>query len=644
VNQLANSPTGQPAISPVIRFLILLLLIASAPLAAQVRYRAITIPTRDAKALAADLYSTDTTVARPTILVNTPYNKNLYRLGVNIPAEAGGRSFPWDTAHYNVVVADWRGYYGSRDAAVAGYDRGLDGYDAVEWIATQRWSNGRVGTWGPSALGLIQFQTAAHYPPHLVCAVPLVKDFKTKYTDYYYGGEYRREHVSTLASIGFVNPATILSRPTYDIVWTTVERNTDIADRIAVPMFLIGGWFDHYPDDVIRAFEDLRTTSDETVRAQHRLLMGPWLHSEVGALEQGALSYPNASRAPDSLTLAFFDHHLRGLDNGFDAQPIVQYYQMGDEEWRTASSWSAVTSTSDTLALCLGNDFELRREPAGSEFVHAFSSDPRSPSPTVGGSRFPQPGSGIALGPQDQRDAVESRSDVLMFETPVLTEDLAMTGAASVELFVRTSTPDADVAIRLTDVHPDGRSMLVTQGIQRLRFRNGLRPQDTAVMPPGSIERVRVQLPVSAMTWRAGHRLRIIVSGSNYPHFERNLNVGGPLYGAGDTVVATIELHGDRERQSRVLLPVPMSTSGAREEIETAVVMVGGALRYSLAKPARVAITVHDMLGREVARLVDGVRDAGEHEVGLDGETIARGSYVVRMTIDGRVTSMLYTR
>ena len=174
--------------------------IASATRAeAQLRYTPIAIPTRDGKTLAADLYTSDTTVKRPTILIQTPYNKLYYRLATVIPPEAGGSLFPLDTLHYNYVTVDWRGFYGSKSAAVPNYDRGLDGYDAVEWIASQPWSDGKVGTWGASALGQIQFLTAKHRPPHLVCSVPLVKDFKTKYTDFYYGGVYRKETAASAA-------------------------------------------------------------------------------------------------------------------------------------------------------------------------------------------------------------------------------------------------------------------------------------------------------------------------------------------------------------------------------------------------------------------------------------------------------------
>lgn len=246
------------------------------------KFYPIDIPVRDGKTLAADLYSIDTTMTKPVILIQTPYNKNYYRLAVYIPPQAGGAAFPYDSVSYNYVILDWRGFYGSKNADVPNYDRGLDGYDAIEWIANQKWCNGKIGTWGPSALGVIQYQSAKHHPPHLVCSVPLVKDFKTKYSDYYYGGDFRKEHVESLMKLGFFASTDIITNhPDEDLTWSFIEKNSDYPDSISVPMLLISGWFDHFPDDVIRSFDDLRKRSDTKVRLQHKLMIGPWLHTAI---------------------------------------------------------------------------------------------------------------------------------------------------------------------------------------------------------------------------------------------------------------------------------------------------------------------------------------------------------------------------
>lgn len=616
---------------------------------AQERYKPISIPTRDGKTLAADLYSTDTSAKRATILVQTPYNKNFYRLAVNIPDQAGASMFPWDSAHYNYVVLDWRGFSGSRDAAVTGYDRGLDGYDAVEWIATQSWSDGKIGLWGTSALGLIQFQTARHHPPHLVCAVPLAKDFKTKYTDFYYGGEYRKEHVESLESLGLGSTALILARPTYDNTWKIVERGSDYADEIEIPMLLISGWYDHFPDDIIRAFDDLRKSSAASVRDKHRLIMGPWIHEGMGEEKQGALSYPNASSVPDNSSLMFYDHYLRGIDNGFENRPPMQYYDMGTDVWRATFDWNNPANRADTLVLHLNEGGALSRAVAADAAIPMMY-DPRDPSPTVGGARLVPFGQSVAVGPQDQR-SVEERGDALIFETEELADDLGMNGAPEIELFVSSNREDTDIAVRLCDVYPDGRSMLVTQGIQRMRFRDGLGPDDTSAMRSGVVYRVRVPMQNLAMTWRAGHRLRLIITGSNFPQFERNLNTGGSLYGGRDTLVAFDTIR-TGAYSSRISLPLLEAIGGAVEARESSsdVVVAPNPMRddvlvrITIHAPQLISASLTDMLGRTVWKFEGGRYDAGTHTLSLDAASLASGAYVCRVVAGNVVRSVTVMR
>jgi len=604
-------------------------------------YLPIQVPTRDGKVLSADLYTTDTTLPRPVILIQTPYNKNFYRLSVNIPPEAGGSPFPFDS-NYNYVTLDWRGFYGSKDAAVSGYDRGLDGYDAVEWIASQTWCDGKVGTWGPSALGTIQFQTAEHHPPHLVCSVPLVKDFKGKYTDYYYGGVYRKEHTESLQTLGFVSTALILAHPTNDIYFRLFEASTDAADSIAVPMLLISGWFDHYPDDVIRAYGDLRAKSDPAVRGQHRLMMGPWLHSGVDKSQQGALEYPDVEGAASAAALQFFDYYLRGIANGYDSEPNVRYYQMGSNVWRSADGWETIPTTQ--VQLSLAADGTLTEGFPSGGGIDQFQSDPRNPVPAIGGSRFVIPiiGGDVPVGPQDQRQEVESRSDVLLYTTDELTEDLAIDGPVTVDLYVSSDRTDTDIDVRLCDVYPDGRSMLITHGIRRLRFRDGYTPQDTMIGTPGQIYPLRVELQNLAMTWVKGHRLRIIVSSSAYPHFDLNLNNGGEMYVAGDTLVATNTIYHSAQFPSAINLPVVAGTSGFARDAAMSFHTVAPnpfdrstSFRFRLDGRERVTLAIFDLLGKEVARPFDGELDPGDHSIPFSADGLSDGTYLYRLTVSG---------
>lgn len=611
-----------------------------------VPYFPMSVTARDGKSLAVDVYATDTVVAKPVILIQTPYNKNFYRLSVNIPEVAGGAPFPYDSANYNYVVADWRGFYGSKDASVNGYDRGLDGYDIVEWIARQRWCNGKVGTWGPSALGAIQFMTARHRPPHLVCAVPLVKDFKTKYTDSYYGGVFRKEHVESLEALGLSQTQLVLSHPTNDLTWQVVERNSDYPDSFNVPMLFIGGWFDHYPDDILRAFDDVQRRSAPEVRGRHKLVIGPWMHGGVGKSEQGVLTFAGVEGYSDSIALRFFDHYLRSQANGYPSDAAVRYYQMGNNEWRTASSWYDVARAGDTMSLFLRPGRELGTIPTAS--VDSFMFDPRNPSPTYGGSRLAPFNASAVDGPQDIRDSVESRADALVYSTPPLERDLVVAGGIHVELQVESNRADTDFGVRLCDVYPDGRSVLLTQGIRRARFRNGLRPQDTAPMTPGSVQRVTVELQNIAMTFKAGHRLRIVITGSNYPVYDLNPNTGGPLYKAGDTLVATNVIHQGGARASRVIMPVVGSIGAVGSEeraMGCAIVNVApmpasgpAAISYRLQVAGHVTLSLYDLAGNEVARPVDGFRESGTHVATWEpAQALASGVYIWRLVAGGSV-------
>lgn len=631
-------------------FLPITLLLLTAHLAAQGnRYIPITIPTRDGKSLAADLYASDTTRRKPTILVQTPYNKNFYRLAINIPPEAGGSPFPYDSAHYNYVVLDWRGFFGSKDAGAGAptYDRGLDGYDAVEWIAAQSWSDGKVGTWGPSALGQIQFLTARRHPPHLVCCVPLVKDFKTKYSDYYYGGVFRKEHVESLQSLGFLSTSIILAHQAYNLTWMSVERNNDYVDSLDLPMLLITGWYDHYPDDIIRAWYDLRERSAPAVRSAHKLMVGPWIHGAIGKAKQGLLSYPNAAGASDSAALRFFDYYLRGIDNGYPSDPPIRYYQMGSDEWRSTSDWHGVVRSADTLSLYLAPGLQLLRTKPSTPGVDTIIFDPRDPSPTHGGSRLAPFGEPVTEGPQDLRDVVEDRGDVLLFSTPPLEEDLEVTGGVTVELTISSNRLDTDFGVRLCDVYPDGRSIILTQGIKRARFRDGLRPQDTSLLTPGTPARVTVELQNIAMTFLKGHRLRIDITSSNYPQYELNLNNGGAMYTAGDTLVATNLVHHGGAAISRVAMPVAKIGSVQRgDRIGDAIMMEeitpnpssgAASIAFSLPSTMHATVKIYDLLGREVGTLFDGIAQRGRQVVSVDAGSLPAGSYVVSLQAGGIV-------
>jgi len=537
-------------------------------------YTAITIPMRDTNVLAADLwYLPPAPTAKPVILIQTPYNRKFYRLG-SAPDYSGGPMFPTST-NYNYVIVDWRGFYGSAGAAAPGYNRGLDGYDSVEWIAAQPWSNGRIGTWGSSALGLIQYQTAFQHPPHLTCCNIQVMFFQTRYDSYYYGGDFRLEQVQAMAELGFINTNNLLAHPGYDNYWRAAEALTDTPQQMAVPNLLVGGWFDHTPDSVLRAYAELQTNCAPAARGKQWLIYGPWTHGGTGDAEQGILTFDNTTNL-FALELSYWDYQLRDqTNNAWAGQPFVQFYQPGDNvwvdhrSWTGTDSWAGVPRAAQSLYLRAGGQLTAAPPGAG-ESPDSYDYDPNDPTPSFGGARFTPDEPTTPDGPQDESTNIESRADVLVFSTDVLTNDLRLNATnLLVTLHAASDRTDTDFAVRLADVYPDGRSIILVQGIRRARFRNSLSAEE--LLTPGVVYQIPVQIQNLAWTFRAGHRLRLVVSSADYPMYDRNLNDGGPMYTNGTPLVAHNSIYHDATHPSRLdfqTLPADLDGDGMTDTWE----------------------------------------------------------------------------
>lgn len=507
------------------------------------------IPMADGKKLAVDIYRPASCTQCPTILIQTPYNRIFYRWSLPL-----GIGTDLDSSAYNFAIADWRGFYGSAAAFVANPDRGQDGYDAVEWIAAQAWSDGKIGTWGPSALGKIQYQTAQKQPPHLVCGVPLVAASQFSYESYYPGGVYRTEYIEQLDALGYGLSTILKANQFYNLTWQYLENQAYYPSDIAVPMLMIGGWYDHAPVLMLDLFAGLQNNSPLTVRNQHKIWIGPWVHGGNGAANpgtatQGELSYPNAAGVSDSVALAFLDYHLLNKTNNWNTTAPVTYYQMGQNQWEILNSWPPTNLIDQTWYLHNGNLLDTAQSLSGNA---SFVYDPADPSPTHGGTTLR---ADQMQGPYDQRDSVEARSDHSIFSTSILPNDLILKGKIKIHLFVSSDRLDTDIAVRLTDVYPDGRSILLTDDIQRMRFRNGYTTSDTASMAVGAVYPITIELADLAHTFLAGHQIRLILTGANYPKYDNNLNNGGTMLVAGDTLVATNTIHHSTSYPSRIVLP-----------------------------------------------------------------------------------------
>jgi predicted acyl esterase len=513
---------------------------------------AVAIPMRDGASLAADMYLPAAPGRYPAILIQTPYNRVLVRSWFR---SVGGHGIV-DRTRYAYVILDWRGFYGSKPAAqgVRVPDYGRDGYDAVEWIAAQEWSDGKVGTWGPSALGKVQFMTAKERPPHLVCCVPVVAAEGNAYEDFFENGTFREAHGKSLVRLGYTGFGVLDRVQDSTQVWRLLRGRSDRVASVDVPMFVITGWYDHGTERQIGTFRALLQSAGPVTQQNTRLIVGPWEHVGVGKAEQGALRYDEAAGESERRALQFFDYWLRGQKgDGWDATPLYTWWQMNESDWKTVEEATGPATVERTLYL--HEDGRLADDPpAANDGQRTFTSDPKSPVPTIGGANLGRlGGEGVLTGPQDQTP-LEQRNDVLVYTTEPSTEPLRIFGSVRLTFSFSLDRPDASFAVRLCDVWPDGRSMLLCDGMTRAKYREG--PDHAATVTPGEVYTASMSLPPTAITIADGHRLRVSIAGSNYPRFELNPNTGADRYSAEAAVPVQCTLYHDAARAAKLTAPV----------------------------------------------------------------------------------------
>lgn len=511
---------------------IALLLLACVPLAAE-DWKAdrtdVSIPMRDGKALAADVWLPKAEGKYPAVLIQTPYNKK--NMGAPISGEvkdAGevGRGAVSDTLglldreHYAYVVVDWRGFYDSKDA-MEGLDRkawrrGLDGFDTVEWIAAQPWSDGQVGTWGGSALGKQQLDTAAEQPPHLVCCVPLIAAMGQRYEFYYEAGCYLEAHVKTLDVLGYGVSKMVLGNPRPGtMIWKATEKLTYHPEKIQVPCLMISGWWDHYPDFVIATFEDIVASGGPKAKEGSRLLLGPWDHTGVGLAKQGDRDFKGAELESARSAKAYLDFWMLGKkDNGWDKTPRVRWWRLNQEGWAGGESWSALTRK--TASLWLGCDGKITAQCPNESASRAYVCDPKDPTPTLGGANLPP----VPHGPHLEND-LDARKDLLVYSTGKLASSLALNGKAGLSLEVEVDRPCCDFMARLCDVDPEGHVYLIADAARRLWD-----------VKAGERRKVTLSFPTTAVSWPVGWELRVYLSSTNWPRYERNPHTGADHWDA----------------------------------------------------------------------------------------------------------------
>jgi putative CocE/NonD family hydrolase len=549
---------------------------------------------RDGTVLVADVYRPSTPDTHPAILIRTPYGK---------------RSFPtlgplsaFDVlatvrAGYVVVIQDVRGSVGSEGELRFFSQEPQDGADTIAWVAAQPWCDGAVGLSGPSYLGAAQLLAAITSPPSVRAIAPTLTP-----SEYYEGWT----HMGGAFQLGFVLRwsldtayATVASRPNqgeqerrkleraianvWELMWTLPLRDlvsvspwlsqlgewlehpdrdefwraTAINERypdILVPALHIAGWHDIFLKGSLQNFVGLRAAAGtEPARANQRLIVSPWGHAApneyLGDVWFGRDAHPGIAGL-DREQVAFFNAFLKGGAPP-DRAP-VRIFVMGANRWRDEHEWPLQRAVPTRFYLRDGGRLTTQEPDADTSVEFAY--DPRDPVPTVGGNTL-LPGSGFFLGPRDRR-GVQTRADVVIYTTDVLQEDLEVTGPLLATLHVATSALDTDFTVALVDVYPDGRAIGIADGILRLRYRDGF--DQARLAEPGHIYRIEVDLIATSNVFLSGHRVRVEVSSSNFPRFDRNPNNGGVVADAteADLTIANQRIFHDPVHSSYITLPV----------------------------------------------------------------------------------------
>jgi uncharacterized protein len=544
---------------------------------------------RDGIVLRADIYRPNANGKFPVLLVRTPYDKTQE---TNFGVRGAARG-------YVVVAQDVRGRFTSEGDWYPFKYESQDGYDTVEWAAALPYSNGKVGMYGGSYVGATQYLAAIASPPHLAGIFPDVtaSNYHDGWT--YQGGAFEQwfneswttglamntmrrrveaagdaldgakalplDSYPVLEAVSETGLATYftdwLLHPSYDDYWKQWSIEAHYA-AIHVPVFSAGAWYDIFLRGTLRNYTQLKTLAG-TDAARHGQRLIVYVGGHAGGSENrkvGALDF--GERLPfdlDELIFDWYDWLLRGESNRLASEKPVKIFVMGRNQWREEDDWPLARAKETRYYLHsagsangLNGDGSLSTSAPGEEKSDEYVYDPDDAVPTLGGplccGALP-----TGIGPEDQRPA-EARRDVLVYSTSAFAKDTEVTGPVSLDLYVRTSAVDTDFTGKLVDVWPDGFAQNLSEGILRLRYRDSEEKPELA--SPGQTYHIRLDLVATSNVFLAGHKLRLEVSSSNFPRFDRNLNTGEvQARGARMRRATNIVLH-DRAHPSALILPL----------------------------------------------------------------------------------------
>lgn len=500
---------------------------------------------RDGTLVATDVVRIDDHRQRPALLLRTPYSRASARRGDDLVELA--------RHGWAVVVQDTRGRYDSEGTFNPFQQEGTDGADAIAWVAAQPWCDGHVIGYGRSYLGLAHWRAAATHPPALRAIAPILTSPAVRTSWIYEGGALQLGFLipwaAQMAVSASETPPHVVNEltelmgdwsaaysiplaehplrrwfppfdrwlnPSDEPYWRSLEGYGD-RRRIDIPTFQIAGWYDLFCEGALASHGGMATHGPtERTRSRQRLIIGPWIHS--GLYERSTAHFDFGPRA-DGLAIGIRDEMLGWLRNAADGEPVdggIDAYVLGRDEWLQLPEWPPVAEqkplflSSEDGAQSRHGDGRLVAAPQASG-TDTYRYDPYDPVPTWGGRTVSRvlP----AAGPVDQRP-VEERYDVLVYTSEPLESDLTILGQVDAKIVFATDGRSADVAVKLVDVWPDGRAYNIVDSVRRAPFE------------PGRPKEIEVNVGSTAACFRAGHRIRVEVSSSNFPRFDRNPSSG----------------------------------------------------------------------------------------------------------------------
>jgi len=542
---------------------------------------------RDGVVLRADIYRPKAEGRFPVLLTRTPYDKREEAQFANLAAARG----------YVVIAQDVRGRYASEGEWYPFKHESQDGYDTVEWAAALPYSNGKVGMYGGSYVGATQMLAAIASPPHLAGIQPVVtaSNYHENWT--YQGGAFEQWFDQSWTTILAENtldrrvarnssaprwkmklPLTEyplldlgtaqgladyylewLAHPNYDDYWKQWSIEENFA-RIQVPALHVAAWYDIFQDGTLRNYLGIKAHGgSEAARNGQRLMVVVGGHAGAGPVI-GDVDFGKESAFDDYDTvLRWYDFLLKGIDNGIGSEKPVKLFVMGKNTWREESAWPLERAQEVRYYLhaakranSLSGDGALSTALPAEEPADKYVYDPADPVPTRGGPLCCD-AAGEPPGAFDQRPA-ENREDVLVYTTPAFEQDTEVTGPMRLELYASSSAVDTDFTGKLVDVSPDGYARNLTEGILRARYRGSREKPE--LMNPGQVYKLTISLWSTSNVFLAGHRLRLEVSSSNFPRFDRNLNTGEAQGNSASFMKATNTVYHDRAHPSALVLPV----------------------------------------------------------------------------------------